>query len=243
MERVNILGIPVDKITRKEALNMLLSFIESGKFHLVVTINSENGTKAIEKKEFLEVVKKADLVVPDGIGIIYASRILGDRLPERVPGIDLTYELLKICAKRGFGVILVGGREGIAEKARRNLIKEIPNLKILSTFNGYFNEDAEVKIVEEIKRKKPDVLLVGMGSEKQELWIYKWREEFKDIPVCIGIGGSLDIWAGEKKRAPKFVQNLGFEWLYRTILEPRRIKRVLKIFKFLLKLFSERWKK
>jgi len=82
-----------------------------------------------------------------------------------------------------------------------------------------------------------------MGSEKQELWIYKWREEFKDIPVCIGIGGSLDIWAGEKKRAPKFIQELGLEWLYRTILEPRRIKRVLKIFKFLFRLVSERWKR
>jgi len=243
LERVNILGIPVDKITRKEALDRLLSFIESRKFHLVVTINSENGTKAIEKKEFLDVIRKADLVVPDGIGIIYASRILGDKLPERVPGIDLTYDLLKVCAKKGFSVVLVGGKEGVADKAKRNLIKEIPNLKILSTFNGYFDKEEEIKIVEEIKREKPDVLLVGMGSEKQELWIYKWREEFKDIPVCIGIGGSLDIWAGEKKRAPKFIQDLGLEWLYRTILEPRRIKRVLKIFKFLFRLVSERWKK
>jgi len=221
LERVDILGIPVDKITRKEALDRLLSFIESRKFHLVVTINSENGTKAIEKKEFLDVIRKADLVVPDGIGIIYASRILGDRLPERVPGIDLTYDLLKVCAKKGFGVVLVGGKEGVADKAKKNLIKEIPNLRILSTFNGYFDEDEEIKIVEEIKR----------------------REEFKDIPVCIGIGGSLDIWAGEKKRAPKFIQELGLEWLYRTILEPRRIKRVLKIFKFLFRLVSERWKR
>jgi len=224
--RVDILGIPVDKITEKELLEKIINFINEKRFHLIVTINSENATKALENKIFLDVIKNADLVIPDGIGIIFASKILGDKLPERIPGIYLSYKLLEISNEKGYKIVLIG-----------------PNLNIAMTYNGYFNEDEEKKIVEEIQKIEPDILLVGMGSEKQEIWIWNNREKFKNIGVCIGVGGTLDIWAGKKKRAPKLVQKLGLEWLYRVIIEPKRIFRVLKIFNFLNKLFIERWKK
>ncbi|HON83525.1 MAG TPA: WecB/TagA/CpsF family glycosyltransferase [Caldisericia bacterium] len=243
MERVDILGIPVDKITEKESLERIIDFINEKKFHLIVTINSENATKALENKIFLDVIKNADLVIPDGIGIIFASKILGDKLPERIPGIDLSYKLLEISNEKGYKIVLIGGKEGVAEGAKENLKKIFPNLNISMTYNGYFNEDEERIIVDEIQKIEPDILLVGMGSGKQEIWIWNNREKFKNIGVCIGVGGTLDIWAGKKKRAPKLVQNLGLEWLYRVIIEPKRIFRVLKIFNFLNKLFIERWKK
>jgi len=241
--RVDILGIPVDKITEKELLEKIINFINEKRFHLIVTINSENATKALENKIFLDVIKNADLVIPDGIGIIFASKILGDKLPERIPGIDLSYKLLEISNEKGYKIVLIGGKEGVAEGAKENLKKIFPNLNIAMTYNGYFNEDEEKKIVEEIQKIEPDILLVGMGSEKQEIWIWNNREKFKNIGVCIGVGGTLDIWAGKKKRAPKLVQKLGLEWLYRVIIEPKRIFRVLKIFNFLNKLFIERCKK
>ena len=243
MERVDILGIPVDKITEKESLERIIDFINEKKFHLIVTINSENATKALENKIFLDVIKNADLVIPDGIGIIFASKILGNKLPERIPGIDLSYKLLEISNEKGYKIVLIGGKEGVAEGAKENLKKIFPNLNISMTYNGYFNEDEERIIVDEIQKIEPDILLVGMGSGKQEIWIWNNREKFKNIGVCIGVGGTLDIWAGKKKRAPKLVQNLGLEWLYRVIIEPKRIFRVLKIFNFLNKLFIERWKK
>jgi len=243
LERVDILGIPVDKITEKESLERIIDFINEKKFHLIVTINSENATKALENKIFLDVIKNADLVIPDGIGIIFASKILGDKLPERIPGIDLSYKLLEISNEKGYKIVLIGGKEGVAEGAKENLKKIFPNLNISMTYNGYFNEDEERIIVDEIQKIEPDILLVGMGSGKQEIWIWNNREKFKNIGVCIGVGGTLDIWAGKKKRAPKLVQNLGLEWLYRVIIEPKRIFRVLKIFNFLNKLFIERWKK
>jgi len=243
LERVDILGIPVDKITEKESLERIIDFINEKKFHLIVTINSENATKALENKIFLDVIKNADLVIPDGIGIIFASKILGDKLPERIPGIDLSYKLLEISNEKGYKIVLIGGKEGVAEGAKENLKKIFPNLNISMTYNGYFNEDEERIIVDEIQKIEPDILLVGMGSGKQEIWIWNNRENFKNIGVCIGVGGTLDIWAGKKKRAPKLVQNLGLEWLYRVIIEPKRIFRVLKIFNFLNKLFIERWKK
>lgn len=243
MEKVKILGIPVDKITEKEALKKIINFINEKKFHLIVTINSENATKALENNLFLDVIKKADLVIADGIGIIFASKIMGDRLPERIPGIDLSYKLLEISNLKGYKIALIGGKEGVAEKAKENLVKLFSKLNILITYNGYFDEEKEKTIIEKIQKLEPDILLVGMGSEKQEVWIWKNREKFKNIGVCIGVGGTLDIWAGQKKRAPKFIQKIGLEWFYRMIIEPKRIFRIIKIFIFLYKLFIERWKK
>lgn len=243
MEKVNILGIPVDKITEKEALKKIINFINEKKFHLIVTINSENATKALENKEFLDVIKRADLVIADGIGIIFASKIMGNKLPERIPGIDLSYKLLEISNLKGYKIALIGGKEGIAEKAKENLKKIFSKLDILITYNGYFDEEKEKIIIEKIQELEPDILLVGMGSEKQEVWIWKNREKFKNIGVCIGVGGTLDIWAGKKKRAPKFIQKIGLEWFYRMIIEPKRIFRIFKILIFLNKLFVERWRK
>ncbi|MBC7195493.1 MAG: WecB/TagA/CpsF family glycosyltransferase, partial [Caldisericia bacterium] len=164
-------------------------------------------------------------------------------LKERIPGIDLSYKMMEIANERKYKIVLIGGKEGISEKAKENLEKKFNNIKILKTYNGFFSEEEEKVIVDEIKNLNPDILLVGMGSEKQEIWIWKNREAFKNIGVCIGVGGTLDIWAGVKRRAPKFIQKIGLEWLYRALIEPKRVVRLFKIFRFLNRLFVERWKK
>ncbi len=243
MEKVDIIGIPVDNLTQEEAIEKLTKFIEEKKFHLVFTLNSENATKVLENRDFLDIVKKADLVVPDGIGIILASRILKTPLKERIPGIDLSFKLMEIANEKGYKIVLIGGKLGVSEKAKENLEKIFKNIKILKTYNGYFKDDEENKIVDEIENLNPDILLVGMGSEKQEKWIWKNREKFKNIGVCIGVGGTLDIWAGIKKRAPIFIQKIGLEWLYRALIEPKRVVRLFKIFRFIYKVFLLRWKK
>ncbi len=243
MERVNILGIPVDNLTQDEAIKKLIQFIEEKKFHLVFTLNSENATKVLENKNFFKVIKNADLVVPDGIGIIFASKILKTPLKERIPGIDLSYKLMEIANEKEYKIVLIGGKEGISERAKENLKKKFNNIRILKTYNGFFSDEEEKIIVNEIKNLNPDILLVGMGSEKQEIWIWKNREAFNNIGVCIGVGGTLDIWAGIKRRAPKFIQKIGLEWLYRALIEPKRVIRLFKIFRFLYKLFIERWKR
>jgi len=243
LEKVDIIGIPVDNLTQEEAIEKLTKFIEEKKFHLVFTLNSENATKVLENRDFLDIVKKADLVVPDGIGIILASRILKTPLKERIPGIDLSFKLMEIANEKGYKIVLIGGKLGVSEKAKENLEKIFKNIKILKTYNGYFKDDEENKIVDEIENLNPDILLVGMGSEKQEKWIWKNREKFKNIGVCIGVGGTLDIWAGIKKRAPIFIQKIGLEWLYRALIEPKRVVRLFKIFRFIYKVFLLRWKK
>jgi len=243
LEKVDIIGIPVDNLTQEEAIEKLIKFIEEKKFHFVFTLNSENATKVFENRDFLDIVKKADLVVPDGIGIILASRILKTPLKERIPGIDLSFKLMEIANEKGYKIILIGGKLGVSEKAKENLEKIFKNIKILKTYNGYFKDDEENKIVDEIEILNPDILLVGMGSEKQEIWIWKNREKFKNIGVCIGVGGTLDIWAGIKKRAPIFIQKIGLEWLYRALIEPKRVVRLFKIFRFIYKVFLVRWKK
>ncbi|MDI6861667.1 MAG: WecB/TagA/CpsF family glycosyltransferase [Caldisericia bacterium] len=243
MEKVDILGIKVDNLTQDEVLQRLIHFIKEKKFHLIFTINSENATKVLENKKFFEVIKNADLIIPDGIGIIIASKILKKPLKERIPGIDISYKLMEVADKEGYKIVLIGGKEGISEKAKENLKKVFKNLNIIKTYSGYFCEDEEEKIVSEIEMIKPDILLVGMGSEKQEIWIWKHKDRFKNIGVCIGVGGTLDIWAGEKKRAPKFIQKMGLEWLYRVLIEPKRFFRIIKIFRFIYFIFIERWKR
>lgn len=243
MEKIDILGIKIDNLTEKEAIEKIIQFIKEKKFHFVFTINSENATKVLENKDFFNVIKNADLIIPDGIGIIIASKILKTPLKERIPGIDLSYKLMEIADREGYKIVLIGGKKGVAEEAKENLKKKFKNLNIVKTYNGYFNELEEREIVEDIEKINPDIILVGMGSEKQELWIWKNRESFKNVGVCIGVGGTLDIWAGLKKRAPKFIQKMGLEWLYRTVIEPKRLFRIIKIFKFVYKIILTRWKK
>ena len=216
-----ILNTPIENITLKNATKKLIGFLSKPKNHIVITPNPEIVIRAQKDKELLHIIKQADLVVPDGIGLVLASYITGPKLPQRVAGIDLIHSFF-CTAPKNTTVYLLGAKEGVAQKAKKNIEKKYKNIKVVGYHNGYFNDDKP--IVQEITAKKPNVLLVGLGAPRQEKWLYK----NKNLPtkISIGIGGAIDVMAGTVKRAPKPFIALNLEWLYRLITDPKRILRM-----------------
>lgn len=233
-----VLGCRVDAVTLREALDVLSQFIASGRPHHVVTLNAEMAYRALRDLEFKTIINRADLITPDGAGIVWATRILGSPVPERVAGIDLVQALAWRAAGEGWRLFLYGGAPGVAEEAAQRLKERYPGLNILGTSHGYLNREEEKRLLESLKESPPDILLVALGSPKQEYWIAEHLEEL-GIPVAIGVGGSLDVLAGRTKRAPHFMQKWGLEWLYRAMREPRRVKRVGALPKFIIAVLME----
>ncbi len=235
--RTEILGVPFDVVTNDEALKKLLFYLAEDKNHLMFTPNPEMVMAAQKDDYFMQILKAGDLVVPDGIGIVLASKFNKVRIKERVAGCDTVTALLKK-AKSGTTVYLLGSKPGVCDKAKQNIERDYPNISVIGSHNGYFNKEEEILILEEIKQLKPDILLVGLGFPKQEKWLY----ENRGLPVRIsaGIGGSLDVFAGTVKRAPVLFQRFGLEWLYRLIKQPSRIGRILVLPVFALKVAAGR---
>lgn len=233
------MGVGFDALTPEEALEraFALSF-ESG-CRYVVTPNPEIVWLARKQPELLEALNRADLVVPDGIGIVYAARILGTPLPARVPGIELAAGLLRHMADSGDPVFLLGAKPGVAERAADRLKQEYPGLRIVGTGDGYFREDEPV--IERINACKPRLLFVCLGFPRQELWMARYRDQI-DAGLMLGLGGSLDVFAGDVKRAPMIWRRLNLEWFYRLICQPSRLGRMLKLPVFLLSVVWERVK-
>jgi len=178
-------------------------------------------------------LNNADMLVADGAGVVLASKILGKEVKEKVSGVDLVKNLLVSTYKRPIKFFLFGGNPGIAEKAHANIICDYPNAQVVGTRNGYFTEDDEAAIISEINNSDADVLLVCLGAPKQEIWIHENKNKLR-VKACLGVGGTLDILAGNVKLAPDFFRNNGLEWLYRLYKEPRRFKRMLRLPKFIL---------
>ncbi|WP_425448321.1 WecB/TagA/CpsF family glycosyltransferase [Dethiothermospora halolimnae] len=237
--KTNILEVPFDNLTKEEALTKLLEFLDSNKNNLLVTPNPEIVMEANGDKELLKILSEADLVVPDGIGIILAGKIMKNKIKERVAGCDLIFSLFDKMKDTDKTVYLLGAEPGVAEIAKSNMEEKYKNLKIVGVHNGYFDEKEEELIIKEIQDLKPDILLVGLGCPKQEKWIYKNKDRLP-VKISAGIGGGIDTMAGKVKRAPKIFQKIGLEWLHRLILEPRRIFRVKKIPLFLIRCFKAR---
>ncbi len=241
VQSVKILDVRVDKVNNDEAYNVFLNLFNSGNCSTIFTPNPEIIMKAIEDKELKKAISDADLVIPDGIGIIYASRIQNLGIDERVAGIEFMEKILTFCNNSSRSIFLFGGKADVAKKAGEFIKKKYPKIEIAGYNNGYFEENEELKIIDRINEAKPDVLFVALGAPKQEKWIYKHRK-ILNTHIAMGIGGSLDVWSGYVKRAPQLFINLHLEWLYRSIRYPSRMGRLLLLPKFLISVIVEKIK-
>ena len=231
---VEILGLPFQNVTMEQAVNDVYGFFSARESKMVVTPNTEILQMFDRLPEVRQAILQADYVVPDGAGVIKASRMLGAPLKEKVAGIELGLHLMKKCAGTGGSVYLLGAKPGVAEKAKERLLNEIPGLNVAGVHDGYFNESDEQAIVEEINRLNVDMLLVCLGAPKQELWMAKHKKDLR-VGAMLGLGGSLDVIAGNVRRAPRWMIRYSLEWLYRIAREPKRIGRVAGLPFFLLR--------
>lgn len=240
-ETVDILGVSISKVTMEEARDKVKAFVKSDKCHTIYTPNPEIVMLAKEDSAFASILEEADLVVPDGIGVVIASKIRkGERLTERVAGYDLVQNTMKDAVKEGYKYYFFGSKPGISERAAEKMRETYPNIQIVGTRDGYFKPEDNEAIIEEINKSGANILLVALGAPKQEKWIEAYKDRLINVKVAIGVGGSLDVMSGEVKRAPLAFQKLGLEWFYRLLKEPTRFKRMLVLPKFLLKVILYR---
>ena len=224
--RTDILGVGFDNLTLEEAAQAAADLIEGEGFHYAVTPNPEFLRLAKKDGEFRAVLNGAGLVLPDGVGVTYAAKLLGCPLKGKVPGIDFAARLMAWMAGEGKRVFLLGAKPGVAEQAALNLLAAYPGLIVCGTHDGYFQDSAPV--VDEIRASCADVVFVCLGAPKQEFWMAQYGP-LTGAKLMVGLGGSLDVFAGVVERAPEGWQRLGLEWLYRLIKEPRRIGRMAKL--------------
>lgn len=234
-KRVKILGFGVDTLNFNQAVDYM--FNNSGQ---IVTLNPEMIAFAQKNSEFAKIIENAQLVVADGIGVEIGLKILGHNV-KRIAGIELGKALIEKFAQSGKTIGMIGAKPEVIELAVRNLKDEIQNLNIVYFHNGYFSDDKLIQ--EEVVNANPDLVLVALGSPKQEYFINELKQKLPNS-VTIGLGGSFDVWAGVVERAPKIYQKLGLEWLYRTVKEPKRFKRIFPTLPlFVLKVLKERLSK
>ena len=242
MERktVNLLNFPIDTFSTEDAFKYAKTLLDGSKSSHIVTINPEIIESAKKNSHLERILKEAELVVADGIGIKIGLLIKGQKV-DRIAGIDFAKRLVEEAAKSGIPTALVGAKQEVLEKATETLLKNNSGLNLVYTHNGYFENNSE--IINELKEKSPKLLLVAMGAPKQEEFIYEAKNVLPST-LMIGIGGSFDVWAGNVKRAPKIWQKLGLEWLYRTIKQPERFKRIFTTLNiFICSIIEEQKKK
>jgi N-acetylglucosaminyldiphosphoundecaprenol N-acetyl-beta-D-mannosaminyltransferase len=244
---ISILGVKIDKITLNGAAERVRGFLTDDKTRVIYTPNTEIVMEARKNSDFKELLNRADLIIPDGIGLIYASKIKKKTLPERVTGVDLSVKMLELADEHGYSLFILGGKDGIAKEATENISEKYPNIKIAGYHHGFFKgthighkgHDEEKAVIEMINKTNSDMLFVGLGAPKQEIWINE-NKDLLNCKVIIGNGGTVDILSGRVKNTPEFYRKHGLEWLYRLAKNPKRIKRqmVLPLFALIV-LFSK----
>ncbi|MEW6398630.1 MAG: WecB/TagA/CpsF family glycosyltransferase [Bacillota bacterium] len=259
--KVRVLGVGFDPVSPEDAFSLALRWLgEGGGLHLVVTANPETVMKAQRLPDLARAIERADLVVADGVGVVWASRRLGRPLPGRVAGIELAERLLEHCAGTGQPVFLLGGRPAspgqpalagrlasagrraaagrpaVAEAAAGALARRWPGLRVCGTWHGYFTREDEPAVLQALSAARPVLLLCGMGSPRQELWLARHAAFLQEcgVRVAIGVGGALDVWSGDVGRAPPLLRWAGLEWLWRLGQNPRRLGRQLQLVTFVL---------
>ncbi len=237
--KTEILGVQFDNLTRQEAARRGAELLAEDQFHYVVTPNPEFLLAAEGDREFLDVLNGADLVLPDGIGVVYSAKILGTPLKERVPGIEFAADMLACLNGRKGRLYLLGAKPGVAEEAGRRILEQYPDIVLCGTHDGYFKDEEAVLL--EVAAARPDLLFVCLGAPKQEKWMARWGRH-TGARLAIGLGGCLDEFSGNVERAPESWRKLGLEWAYRLKKEPNRIGRMAKLPLVLVKAAGERVK-
>jgi N-acetylglucosaminyldiphosphoundecaprenol N-acetyl-beta-D-mannosaminyltransferase len=230
-EAVDILGVRVDAVDYAQTLGMIETWIAQGGPHQVTTVNPEFVMMAQRHSGFRRVLERADLCVPDGIGLLWAARLLGWRLPQRVTGSDLVPLVAAAAAPRGWRLYLLGGAEGVAARAAAVLAGQNPGLQVVGTFGGSPAPEDAPDLVTRIRAARPDVLFVAYGAPAQDLWIAAHGAELA-VPVMLGVGGAFDHIAGVRRRAPQWMQRIHLEWLFRLVTQPWRWRRQLVLPRF-----------
>ncbi len=243
MEETRILDVKVHKVTMQEAKNTIIDLLGQGGLKMVHTPNPEFILLSLKDPLYKTILNEAALSVPDGIGVVIASKFTKTKLKTRVPGCELLEHVLDGMQDTDHQVFFLGGRQDVLEKALENIKAKYPRLKIAGFRNGYFKDSDDEAIIEQINGSGASLLVVGMGGiPKQETWVYQYRKRLA-VRVTIGVGGTIDVLSGTVKRAPVIYRKLGLEWLYRTLSEPKkRLPRVYKLPYFLLLSFFDSFK-
>lgn len=236
---IKILDVQIHAVTMSQVLAIIKDLVASGLHHQVATVNPEFIMVAQRHEEFRQVLNNTSLSFADGIGVVWGSRILGNPLPERVPGVDVVDHVCALAAEDGLRVFLLGAAPGVAEEAAKRLQQRYPRLLVAGTFAGSPRPEDDEMICQIVKKTRPDILFVAYGAPNQDLWIARNQPRLPAV-VAMGVGGTFDFIVGKSVRAPKVIRSLGLEWLHRLIREPRRWKRMLALPRFAWAVFWEK---
>ncbi len=237
---VSILGINFSKLNLKETVNLIATKVseDNNKIFHLITANPDIAVQIQDDPELKRISLEADLITPDGVGIVFASKLKSNPVPERVTGYDLFLECLEVGNEKGWSFYILGSDEEVNCKAAEYINKNHPSIKIDGRHNGYFKEQEENRIIQNIKDSKPDILIVALGSPLADKWIYKHKSELH-AKVVFGVGGTLDVITGKVKRTPEMWKKLNLEWLHRRITQPSRKERQKKLKVFAYRAFIE----
>lgn len=218
----------VDLLDRAAVLDRARDLMQGARPAFIVTANALLVDETARNTALADACRDADLVTADGAGLVWAARRLGQPPLPRVPGIDLAFSLCGEAERLGLSVFLLGAAPGVAEEAAKALCRAYPRLSVAGSRHGYFGSDEDDAVLADIQIRRPRLLLVALGSPRQEIWVHRYRDRLP-AGLSLGVGGSFDVWAGRLKRAPRFLQDRSLEWSYRLIQEPSRFRRMLRL--------------
>jgi N-acetylglucosaminyldiphosphoundecaprenol N-acetyl-beta-D-mannosaminyltransferase len=236
---VNILDIGVDNLTREQSVYKIVKMIEEKGTHHVITLNPYKLHRIKTNTDLRLISHKADMHIASGAGLGWASRFLKTPLKERIGVLSFMMEIIRLAEIKEYTIFLVGGKPEVAERAFFNIKKSFPGIRIVGRHGGYFDPEREKSVIEAIRKSEANIVFVGLGFPKEDKWIYKIKNDFKNA-VFISVGGSLDTISGEKRKAPPWFMEKGLDWFYRIITRPWRVGRLLRVLLFFLTVMVRR---
>ncbi|MDD9271938.1 WecB/TagA/CpsF family glycosyltransferase [Paenibacillus sp. GCM10023248] len=239
--KVRIYGVPVSKLSMRDTVAYLTKAIEQRQPHQIITANPIMVMAALDDPAYMSMMQRAELIVPDGTGVVWAAGYVGEPVAERVPGYDLLHELMKVGEPKGWKVYLLGASNEVIQAAADRIRTAYPGIQLVGVRDGYFTDEQDAEVIQSIVDAAPDLLFVGRAAANQEPWIGKYKDQL-GVPVMMGVGGSFDVLSGKLKRAPVLFQKLRLEWFYRLLQEPWRYKRMLLLPKFAMKVMRDKEK-